>query len=616
MSLTSGELTNKQKSRIIFADWTRQKEAAKLGLRTPLRIEAFNGGTNPALAYQQAVEGAAYTSRLEELTYIAEVNPVPINPVIVPPESALWATSIKGTSNAGNSIVLDSLGNIYVCGYFTGTATIMNYSSAPVNNGQIGLSTYGTITGTIWSDGYIVKYNSSGVVEWATTIVNSGGRGVRCVSLAINSNNDLYVTGYYSGTTSINNFSSVSGEVVNLNLFGTLPVTSISQRNIFVAKYNSSGSALWATAINGTGSLDQGYAINLDSNGNVYISGLITGTVTIKNYSSVSGGVINVATFATITTAGSYDAGIIKYNSSGVAQWATTIGGTSSDYSTTIAIDRNNFIYVSGLASGSITIKSFSSISGGAVVMTTFGTMTATLFLVKYNSDGVAQWATRMSGGNGLGYGLAIDSLNNIYVTGYIGSTATIYDYDSVSGGVVNTIAYGTISALAGNDGIIILKYNSDGKTQWATKIDGSGSDTGYAISCDSNDNIYVTGNITGPSTIYNYSSAPVAGGTVGLTEYAILTGAGNYDIPIIKYNSQGIAQWATTIGGSGLDIGYSIVSDTSNNIYVTGYYRTTTTINNFRDVTSGTVNKDPYGTLIASGANIEMYLVKISQSS
>jgi surface protein len=138
MPLTSGELTNRQKARLVFADYTRQKEAAQLGLRTPLRIQAFNGGVNPALAYQQAVEGAAYTTRDEELSYIAEVNPV-----LVPPSSPkpmvinLDVTSTNSIFelplqfSSGESVVVDWGDNTPVETYSSGTIT-HTYSNAGI----------------------------------------------------------------------------------------------------------------------------------------------------------------------------------------------------------------------------------------------------------------------------------------------------------------------------------------------------------------------------------------------------------------------------------------------------------------------------------------------------
>jgi hypothetical protein len=71
--ISAGELTNRINKRYLFADYTRQVEAAKLGIRTPINIQGLNGGTNQSSALQKIVEGAQYTTAAEQQTYIDEV---------------------------------------------------------------------------------------------------------------------------------------------------------------------------------------------------------------------------------------------------------------------------------------------------------------------------------------------------------------------------------------------------------------------------------------------------------------------------------------------------------------------------------------------------------------
>jgi len=132
-------------------------------------------------------------------------------------------------------------------------------------------------------------------------------------------------------------------------------------------------------------------------------------------------------------------------------------------------------------------------------------------------------WISLLGGsGADVGSAVAIDSSDNIIVCGY------------------------TASDGAGGIDVLIAKYNSSGVFQWGRTLGGSGSDYGYAVAIDSSDNIIVC----------------------GLTDS---DGAGSYDVLIAKYNSSGVLQWDRTLGGDGLDYGYAVAIDSSDNIIVCG---------------------------------------------
>lgn len=92
----------------------------------------------------------------------------------------------------------------------------------------------------------------------------------------------------------------------------------------------------------------------------------------------------------------------------------------------------------------------------------------------------------------------------------------------------------------------------------WAESSGGSGNDAGYAVTSDPSGNIVAAGSFTG--------SAAGFGGTQ-------LTSAGQSDIFIVKYDKSGNIIWAKSAGGDGIDYGYSITTDASGNIYVTGSF-------------------------------------------
>ena len=183
------------------------------------------------------------------------------------------------------------------------------------------------------------------------------------------------------------------------------------------------------------------------------------------------------------------------------------------------------------------------------------------VFIAKYSDSGIVQWATRISGSDPkLSYSITNDTNNNVYVTGGYTGPITIYD----------TNGYGqTTLDSSGNNDVFIVKYSDTGYTQWATRISGVGNEDGNSIVTDTANNIYVTGGYDAPITIYD---------TNGYGHTTLVNLGGN-DAFIVKYSHTGYTQWATRISGIGYENSTSIVTDTSNNIYVTGGYDAPITI-------------------------------------
>ncbi len=280
----------------------------------------------------------------------------------------------------------------------------------------------------------------------------------------------------------------------------------------------------------------------------------------------------------------------IKYNPNGVQQWATPYNGTgnNSDQATALAVDGNGSVFVTG--------GSFSSNNG-----TDYAT-------IKYNSSGVQQGIqiyTSAGINTDQATALAIDSVGNVYVTGYAKNVVTsasdndyvTIKYDNALSAAVWTTPYSSAgsgsdqpTALAvdgsgnvyvtghaanvvggsGND-YLTVKYNAMGVQQWATPYNGTanGNDQANAIAVDSNGNVYVTGTA--------YTANVIGGNTSNSMDYAT-----------VKYNSGGVQQWATTYDGpgDGSDAAYALALDSSGNVYVTGSaYISNTTGNDFATV-------------------------------
>ena len=233
----------------------------------------------------------------------------------------------------------------------------------------------------------------------------------------------------------------------------------------------------------GTNASDIGRGIALDSSGNSYVTGQTTG--------ALAGNI----------SAGNTDTFIAKYDSSGTQVWVKQFGTTGGDIGNGIALDSSGNSYVTGGSGGTF--------AGN----TTAGR--GDIFIAKYDSSGTQVWVKQFgTTGNDIGYGIALDSSGNSYVTG--GSTGAL------------------VGTNAGNYDTFIAKYNSSGTQVWVKQIGTTGNDFGYGIAVDSSGNSYVTG----------YTNGGLAGNTT----------AGGDDIFIAKYDSSGTQVWVKQFGTTASD--------------------------------------------------------------
>ena len=421
-----------------------------------------------------------------------------------------WALKGGGTSfDEGRSIAVDGSGNTYVTGAFQGTASFGGT----------------TLTSSGREDIFVAKYDASGSVLWAKKAGGSSfdaGQGI-----ALDGSGNAYVTGWFSGTSD----------------FGNTTLFSSGKWDVFVAKYDASGSVLWAKKAGGT-LLDQGRSIALDSNGNTYVTGWFTGTASF-------GG-------KTLTSSEDDDIFVAKYDASGAVLWAKKAGGTNSEAGRSIAVDGSGNAYVAG---GFEDTASF-----GGTTLTSSGQID--IFVAKYDASGNVLWAKK-AGGTSFdnGVDIALDGNGNTYVTGSFRGTASFG---------------GTTLTSSGIDDIFVAKYHASGNVLWAKKAGGISSDKGSGIAVDGSGNAYVTGLF--------WDTASFGGSS--------LTSSGQTDIFVVNYNASGNVLWAKKAGGTTREGGYGIAVNSSGNAYVTGRFKDTA---NF----GGT-------TLTSSGGSRDIFIAKL----
>jgi len=392
--------------------------------------------------------------------------------------------------------------------------------------------------------------------------------------------NYSYVTGSFSDTLF---------DIYNKNgtLFKTLTNTG-SGYDVFVVKYDSNGYGLWAAQMGGTTG-DSGVNITTDANNYVYITGYFTFTL-FDIYNK------NGTLFKTLTNTGSSgDAFVVKYDSNGQGQWAAQMGGTTGDSGASITTDTNNNVYITGtFTSTSFTIYN----ENGSLFKTlTINASTYHVFVVKYNSNGQGQWATKMgsTSAGSEGKSILVDVNNNIYVTGYFSETSfDIYNADGITFTTINN------TSTPASQNVFLVQYNSTGVVQWATKMGSllnGGNDIGFNLSIDTNNYLYITGTFSDASfNIYNTNN------NVPFTTLSNTTGSsGVNNVFLVKYNSNGQGIWATTMGATITNYFNNISIDLDNYIYITGTF-IETLFNIYNK------NGSPFKTLSNTGSPTDQY--------
>ena len=337
----------------------------------------------------------------------------------------------------GKSITADSNENIYI------TGIISNNLNGENNNGNI--------------DAYIIKYDSNGALKWTRmlgTSANDGGYGIY-----VDGSNNIFITGRTDGDISGSNAGGRDG---------------------FLAKYDINGNQIWIKQF-GTDSDDEGSGVISDTSGNIYVTGITSGS--LPSY----------------TNAGLEDIFIIKYDTNGNIVWTQQLGTSTRDYCYDITIDSNNNLYITGYTWGDLD----SNINGGS----------KDVFITKYSSAGVKQW-TKLLDSEYSGtadwdeaYGIAVDSSDNVYITGFTDGNL------------------GDKTSSNGFRDFFIAKYDSNGNKKWVRQVAAGGANItrGRSIAIDSSNNIFVTGDTNG-----------------SLDQK---TSYGMYDTFILKYDTDGNRQ-------------------------------------------------------------------------
>jgi len=402
-----------------------------------------------------------------------------------------WAQNYNGpgdTLDIPSYMAIDNSGNILVTGRSFGNGTEEDYVT--------------------------IKYFSNGDTAWVRRYNGPGNSTDHPYDVVVDDDGNVYITGNSMGSGTDGDFATI--------------------------KYYPNGDTAWVRRYNSPyNAWDGAYAIGVDADGNVYVTGFS------HNPSPPFG-----------------DYCTVKYSADGTYQWARRYDGTNNntDDARGLTLDAQGNIYVAGYSSGAGTGYDYA--------------------VVKYYPNGNTAWARRYDGvgsQHDAAWPVQVDASGNVYVAGESGGNF-----------------FGD-----GNNDFLVVKYDSSGNYQWAASYNGPADtvDSIDDIVIDDFGNIYAVGYSTGIGTKTDYCLVKFlqTGDTAWTRRYdgpanwydhpndlhfdnlgnIIVTGFGytsTYDIITIMYDPDGNPIWNKSYNAfNGFDAGHSVVVDKEGNIYISG---------------------------------------------
>ncbi len=377
------------------------------------------------------------------------------------------------------------------------------------------------------------------------------------------------------------------------------------QWDIFVARYGPDGMLAWAKHAGGAGD-DRGYAIATLSDDSVVVAGYFVGSAKFNPGEPDE---------VTLTSQGSIDIFVARYNPDGTLVWAKNAGGIGWAVGCAITALPDDSVAVTGYFTESATFgkgepaettlvsvgydeifvarynpdgslawaksaggskwddgTGIASLSDNSIVVcgefggsATFGTgepnevtLTALgykdIFITRHNPDGTLVWARRVGDVSKVSNASGVASLsdNSFVVAGHFNDSVTFGD------GEPNEVTFHSV----GSDDIFTARYNSDGTLAWAKSTGGTHPDEAYGITSLSDDSVAITGTFCVSATFGQ-----------GEPNWVTLTSAGHHDIFVARYNPDGTLAWAKSAGGLEVDEGRAVTALSDDSVVVTGLF-------------------------------------------
>jgi hypothetical protein len=383
-------------------------------------------------------------------------------------------------------------------------------------------------------DGLFSKYDRNGNLIWDKT-----AGGANCITtphgVETDAAGNVFVTGYFGQT------ANTTGRTIS---FDTKTITSKSDYDVFLAKYNSAGSIQWALALgNPTGVTEErAWDIAVDATGNSYICGAFAGTVDFNPLGTTPRNVSASGTTNSLFLA--------KYDANGINLWAikvdANLGAVLTEAYSSVDLDNAGNVILGGNYRNSITVgtNNFTAVGNTDIFIASFT-----------QSNGTNNWAKTFGGaGNDIlsPGAMRVNAANEPHFTGRFAGTSNMggTPISSTSGATTN---------------MYLVGLNNTGTTKLALCVpSNSGQSGGHRVGFDIAGNVYITGWYSGTGSLNGINMQAKSGSNAA-------------DVALCKLSSTGTLQWFNTFGSAGftgeLNISAGLQVDSENNLLITGKF-------------------------------------------
>lgn len=419
---------------------------------------------------------------------------------------------------------IDADNNYYVTGGFAKT---VDFDPGPGET---------SLTAISYQDFFLAKYNAAGELVFVKTLGNASG-GLQGMGIVTDAAGNIYTAVRFQGT-----LDADPGPA-------TMNISSNGSYDILLLKLSSTGNYLASAQIGGTGA-EVVNALIMDNEGALYITGQFLSTVDFDPGSGTSN----------LTSKGSGDAFIAKYNTNFNYLFAAQFGGTGNDIGNDIAVDNAGNMYTIGNFAGTADVDPSSSVFN----LTSAGIND--VFVSKLDKNGNFVYGMRLGGtGNDNGNAIEVDAAGNIYTAGMFNNTV---DFDPGTGTTEFTSA--------GLGDAFLARYDPNGNFIAAGAYGGALNDIAQKIKLDTKGNIYLAG---------QFSSTQLTFDRMGNT--FTYNNEGDADVFLAIFKPSLVYQAGRSIGGAVTDQLGGLSLDATGNIYMAGSFGGKATIDNLTGVSS-----------------------------
>ena len=431
--------------------------------------------------------------------------------------SCCWTRSWGGVEYDGAwGMDLDGAGNVYVNGWFRGTADFDPGPDVDIHE------SHGTL------EYFIVKYNRRGDFIWARTWGNGvSDDGELRGGLAADESGNVYSAGWFSGTMDFDPGPGVD------------EYTATGSKTTYLSKFDTDGNYQWTRVWGGLGNCES-RDVCVDNQGHVYVIADFHDTAEFDPGPGV----------AWHTSNGSLDVCLSKFDDSGNFIWVRTWGGEGMDFSHGVDCDAAGNVYVTGAFGADF--GGGADFDPGPDVLWLESNGDKDVFTSRFDPSGELVWARVFGSAEGpdSACGFTVDSTGNSYNAGSFSGSV---DFDPGPGEDWH-YSNGALDCF-------VSVLDSDGELVWARTWGGTMDlDKACGIDFDPSGNVYVTGRFQGDN---DYDPGP------GEDWHS---SAGFIDIFLTSFDANGNHRWAHT-WGNWWDFGKTIEIDEEGGVYLSGAF-------------------------------------------